>query len=255
MRVSCNELSTLCARAAQGGGCADGVGDELAEIATWLACCDPATLGAIHDGLVHASSRAGPSPATYDYDPDSTILDAAGDSALQCGSMAADLLCSRAYRDGHATLVVRRCHQRVLMVGHAMRIAARGFHALVDWRYDSAPPKQRQALAVSSGHGVAELWTAEGPARENPTGADGLTVTLCAARGEPGLARIMDRWSGFSETQTIDGPTLLARRDEAWNIGIELPDDLWRKMRELSAAMLVEESEESRRRGAGEQAP
>lgn len=254
MKVSHNELSGLCRRAFEGLGFPAGDHEDAADMVVWLEQHGLGGIEALRGGLDHIHSGDN-EPLSREFEDSSlAVINAHGNSVLTCGSLAADLVYARARRKGLAVVKVQNCHNRKLMLGYLARCARRGMSMMAFWRDSQAPVVIEQVVSIRAREEYPTLLLYQVEDRD-----DRLTrnhsVTLIAS---PHFAMLQSLHPDPEEAGLLQelGPGDFERQSRrVWNEGLEVDEELWARLKTLAGRMLVEESEESRRRGAGEDAP
>jgi len=253
MKVSYNELSGLCRRAFQGLGFPDGCHDDAAEMVVWLEQHGLGGIAALQAGL--DLIQDGP-PATlrrvFD-DPGLAVVDAAGGSALHCGALAVDLAHAKARDSGLAVVRILNCHNRELLLGYLPRCARHGMNLLALWRDDPASGAVAQIASLYAGHDYPMLLRYQIlDDKRLPAPDHGVTLITSPHFG---LARSLHpNPNAAGLLELLEPEDFRERSRKAWSEGIEIDEAVWSRLKALADRLLVEESEESRRRGAGEQA-
>ena len=251
MKVSHNELSGLCRRAFEGLGFPAGDHDDAADMVLWLEQHGLGGVAALRDGLDHMQTHAAASLERVFEDPSLVVIDAAGSSILTCGSLAADLVYARARRKGLAIVKVRNCYNRKLMLGYLARCARRGMSMMAYWRNSQAPVAVEQVVSIRAYEDYPTLLLYQVEDRDERL-ARNHSVTLIAS---PHFAMLQSLHPDPEEAtllQALHPDDFREQSRRVWSDGMEVDEDLWARLKKLADRMLVEESEESRRRGAGE---
>lgn len=253
MKVSHNELSGLCRRAFEGLGFPAGDHEDAADMVVWLEQHGLGGVEAVQAGLAHISTH-GTRPLTRTFEDSSlAVIDAGENSILVCGSLAADLVYARARRKGLAVVKVHNCFNRKLMLGYLARCARRGMSMMAFWRNTQAPVAVEQVVSIRAYEEFPTLLLYQVEDRDERL-AKNHSVTLIAS---PHFAMLQSLHPDPEEATRLQvlGPEDFERQSRrVWSEGLEVDDAVWNQLRELSSRMLVEETEESRRRGAGEDA-
>lgn len=251
MKVSHNELAGLCRHAFQGLGFPAGDHEDAADMVVWLEQHGLDGIETLRGGLDHIHSRDDHSLSRIFEDSSLAVINAHGNSILTCGSLAADLVYTRARRKGLAVVKVQECHNRKLMLGYLARCARRGMSMMAFWRNSQAPLVTEQVVSIRAWEEYPTLLLYQVEDRD-----DRLTrnhsVTLIAS---PHFAMLQSLHPGPEEATLLQvlGPEDFEQQSRrVWSEGLEVDEELWARLKALADRMLVEESEESRRRGAGE---
>lgn len=254
MRVSQNELSGLCSRAFQGLGFPAGDHEDAADMVVWLEQHGLHGIEALRGGLDHIHSGGNEPLSRVFEDPSLVVIDARGNSILTCGSLAADLVYARARRKGLAVVKVQNCHNRKLMLGYLARCARRGMSMMAFWRDSQAPVVIEQVVSIRAWEEYPTLLLYQVEDRDDRL-ARNHSVTLIASPHFAMLQSLHPAPEEASLLQELVPEDFERQSRRVWNEGLEVDEELWARLKMLADRMLVEESEESRRRGAGEDAP
>jgi len=253
MKVSHNELSGLCRRAFEGLGFPAGDHEDAADMVVWLEQHGLGGMEALQDGLAHLSDR-GTQPLSRTFEDSSlAVIDACGNSILVCGSLAADLVYTRARRKGLAVVKIHNCYNRKLMLGYLARCARRGVSMMAFWRNTQAPVAVEQVVSIRAYEEYPTLLLYQVEDRDERLTRNH-SVTLIAS---PHFAMLQTLHPDPEEATLLQvlGPEDFERQSRrVWQEGMEVGEAAWKQLKDLSSLTLVEESEESRNRGAGEQA-
>jgi LDH2 family malate/lactate/ureidoglycolate dehydrogenase len=236
MRVAQNEFFNLCKKVFEGQGLGLGDFEDCAEVVVWLELHGLNGVAALEGLLARPPGRGG-APPLFES-PGLAILDGHGCWSLACGSLGAELACTKALEQGLGMVEITAMAEPRVLLRCLVDCARRGLHAMAHWHDDAG----HEHLADVS------------------AGADYPTYQILAgqAGAEPGSARLVCT-RGFALTPVSRSPVLFhlgpddfARRcREALSTGIEVADSTWTQLGALAKKVLVEATEESRRRGAG----
>ncbi|MNP12500.1 hypothetical protein D3C76_1047340 [compost metagenome] len=170
-------------------------------------------------------------------------LDAHGQSVLRCAAQAVELGIGKALATGSASVRIRHCHNRLLLLGYLGRCNEQGLNFCVHWR----DARQQWLATFGAGQSSPSLQVHD---LEQPAQADEQSVNvlmsrhfnlLPAANGPDAKPQVNLGW------QDLAGTAEHQRRT-----GLAVEDAVWATLKKLGERVLVESTEESRRRGAGE---
>jgi LDH2 family malate/lactate/ureidoglycolate dehydrogenase len=251
MKVSHNELTGLCRRAFEGLGFHAGDHEDAADMVVWLEQHGLGGVDALRRGLDHLASNNRLAVQRAFEDTSLAVINAADNSVLVCGSLAADLVYAKARRKGLAVVKLQNCYNRILMLGYLARCARRGMNLLAFWRNSEDPKVVEQVVSIRAyeEYPTLLLYEVEDP-DDNFT--RNRSVTLIAS---PHFSMLQALYPDPEEATLLQvlGPDDCQRQSRhVLDHGMEVDDALWQRLKELSALTLVESSEESRARGAGE---
>lgn len=251
MKVSHNELTGLCRRAFEGLGFHAGDHEDAADMVVWLEQHGLGGVDALRRGLDYLADNSLLAMDRAFEDPSLAVIDAAGNSVLVCGSTAADLAYAKARRKGLSVVKVRDCYNRILMLGYLARCARRGMNLMAFWRNSEDPKVVEQVVSIRAyeEYPTLLLYEIEDP---DDTLTRNRSVTLIAS---PHFSMLQALYPDPEEATLLQvlGPEDFRRQStHVLDHGMEVDEDLWRRLKDLSALTLVEATEDSRARGAGE---
>lgn len=253
MKVSYNELSGLCRRAFQGLDFPDGGHEDAADMVVWLEQHGLGGIAALQAGLDHIQSTPSKTFSRVLDEPGLAVIDVAGSSSLSCGALAGDLVYTKAKRNGMAVVQLQNCYNRKLMLGYLARCARRGMSMLAFWRNSQAPAAVEQVVSMHAGREYPTLLLYR-VQDEHRRLAPNHSVTLIASPQFALTQSLHPNPAGTGLLELLEPDDFREQSRKVWNEGIEIDEATWTRLKALADRMLVEESDESRRRGAGEQA-
>ena len=236
MRVSLNEIQVICRKAFEGIGFAPGDCDDAAEMIAWLQLQGLDGIGALKKALAFLHDEVDRPFDTCYEDAAQLTLDAHGQSVLRCAAQAIELGVSKALRGGSAQVRIRHCHNRILLLGYLARCTEQGLNFCVYWR----DARQELVATLAAGQSTPSLRVYKLPPSAR---SDEQSINVLISRHFTLLPRL-----SAEDAAPVD-PPLPARQLAA---GLEVDDEVWVMLKKLGEQVLVESTEESRRRGAGE---
>lgn len=251
MKVSHNELTGLCRRAFEGLGFPAGEHEDAADMVVWLEQHGLHGVDALRRGLDRLAGAGEARLAKRFEDPSIAVIDGGGSSVLVTGSLAVDLVYAKARRKGLAVVRIQDCHDRRLMLGHLARCARRGMNLLAFWRNSEDPVVVEQVVSIRAWEDFPALLLYRIDDRDEHL-ARNRSVTLVAS---PHFAMLQSLHPDPEETTLLQALTPADFEQESravWERGMEVDEGVWSRLKQLAARTLVEATEESRRRGAGE---
>lgn len=254
MKVSHNELTGLCRRAFEGLGFHAGDHEDAADMVVWLEQHGLGGVEALRRGMDYLakSDRSGMSRSFEDSSL--AVINAASNSVLVCGSLAADLAYAKARRKGLAVVKLHDCYNRILMVGYLARCARRGMNLMAFWRNSEDPVVVEQVVSIRAYEEYPTLLLYE---VDDPD--DRLTrnrsVTLIASPHFSMLQALHPNPDEATLLQVLGPEEFALQSRRVLESGMEVDDDIWKKLKDLSALTLVESTEASHLSGAGEGSP
>jgi LDH2 family malate/lactate/ureidoglycolate dehydrogenase len=229
MRVSFNEVQVISRKAFEGLGFAPGDCDDAADMIARLQQQGLDGIGALKKALAFLHNEVDRPIETCYEDAAQLTLDAHGQSVLRCAAQAVELGVSKALRGGSAFIRIRHCHNRILLLGYLARCADQGLNFCVYWR----DARQELVATFSAGDSQPSLRVHELP---QPAMSDEQSINVLISRHFTLLPRL----------------SLAAKHSQSLADGLEVDDEVWGMLKKLGERVLVESTEESRRRGAGE---
>ena len=248
MKVSHNELKGLCRKVFEGMGFEEGDAGDAADMVAWMQGYRLGGLEALNRGLNYLLNEDAEVPPDVLYqDGDLAVLDGHGQSVLRSSSLAVELGFAKARARGLSVVKVRHCHNRQLIMGYLSRLAARGMNVTAFWRNAHAPLTE-QVVCFRSNSTVPEIRVyavQEVPEETEPN--DAITLVLTNHTGLMPAMRSDYHYDMIAKHSESD---LLECRKQTLAQGIDVDDQVWARLKELSARILVESSDASRG-GAG----
>jgi len=229
MRVSFNEVQVISRKAFEGLGFAPGDCDDAADMIARLQQHGLDGIGALKKALAFLHDEVDRPIETCYEDAAQLTLDAHGQSVLRCAAQAVELGVSKALRGGSAFIRIRHCHNRILLLGYLARCADQGLNFCVYWR----DARQELVATFSAGDSQPSLRVHELP---QPAMSDEQSINVLISRHFTLLPRL----------------SLAGKHSQSLADGLEVDDEVWGMLKKLGERVLVESTEESRRRGAGE---
>jgi len=251
MRVSHNELTGLCRRAFEGLGFPSGEHDDAADMVVWLEQHGLHGVDQLRRGLDHLAGGPYARMEKRFEDSSVVVIDGGGNSVLVSGSLAVDLVYAKARRKGLAVVKIQNCYNRRLMLGYLARCARRGMNLLAFWRDSEEPVVVEQVVSIRAHEEFPTLLLYQIDDHDD-TLTRNRSVTLVAS---PHFSMLQALHPDPEEATLLEvlGPEDFEKQSQlVWEQGMEVDDDVWLRLKELSGRTLVEESEQSRLRGAGE---
>jgi LDH2 family malate/lactate/ureidoglycolate dehydrogenase len=229
MRVSYNEVQVICRKAFEGLGFAPGDCDDAADMIARLQQQGLDGIGALKKALAFLHDEVDRPIETNYEDAAQLTLDAHGQSILRCAAQAVELGVSKALRGGSAVIRIRHCHNRILLLGYLARCADQGLNFCAYWR----DARQELVSTFSAGDSQPSLRVHDLP---QPAMDDEQSINVLISR----------------HFTLLPCPGLTTRHYHTFVGGLEVDDEVWARLKKLGERVLVESTEESRRRGAGE---
>lgn len=171
-------------------------------------------------------------------------LDAQQANALIVGPLALELAYAQAMTACAGTLALLNCVQPLWLLGYFPQIARRGMCVAAQWHQQDT--MFTRYYAHMDAHGVYPLIQLD------PTkGSDAQTAKV-TLRVAPQLSSLSLKPQG--NTTAIQPEKFRQRALAHWEEGIEVEEQIWQRLTILAKEVLVEATDASRQRGAGEEA-
>lgn len=253
MRVSHNELSGLCRRAFEGLGFPPGDHEDAADMVVWLEQHGLGGVDAMRQGLNRLTTEPRRAMNRAFEDSSIGIIDGAGNSVMLCGSLAADLVYAKARRKGLAVVKIQDCYNRRLMLGYLGRCARRGMSLMAFWRNSEDPVVIEQVVSIRAYDEYPTMLLYQIDDHDE-TLTRNRSVTLMASPHFSMLQALHPDPDEATLLKVVRPEELERQSHLAFEQGLDVDDEVWWQLKGLAGRTLVEASEESRARGAGEQA-
>lgn len=118
MKVSLNELQSVCRKAFVGMGFTAGHADDAAAMVAWMQSYGLDGLKELSEGLeCVVASATSDRPQVIYQDADLAVVDGQKKSVLSSGNLAMELAFAKARVRGLAVIKIRHCRQRQLIMG------------------------------------------------------------------------------------------------------------------------------------------
>lgn len=242
MKVSHNELTGVCRRAFEGLGFASGDHDDAADMVVWLEQHGLGGVEALRKGLDYlADNDLALMRRQYD-DATVAVIDAAGNSSLVCGSLAADLAYTKARRKGLAVVKLQNCHNRRLMLGYLARCARRGMNMLAFWRESHEPVVVEQAVSMRAWEDFPTLLLYQIEDLDERLERNHSVTLVCSSHFSL-LQTLHPAPEEATLLQALGPPDFELKSREVWEQGMDVDADIWARLKALAARTLVESSD------------
>ena len=248
MKISLNELQSVCRKAFLGMGFTAGHADDAAAMVGWMQSYGLDGLKALSDGLeCVVDSAASARPDVVYQDAALAVIDGLQKSVLSSGNLALELAFAKARIRGLAVIKIRRCRQRQLIMGYLARLASRGMNVTAFWRHSQMPITE-QVVGFRAGSAVPSIRVYElSEIPEDDVPNDGITIVMANHVDLLPTVRSEDEYRLLARHDESD---LLAARHEALEHGLTVEPEVWQQLKGFAASTLVEASAQSRS-GAG----
>ncbi len=249
MKVTRTELTDTCKRVFEGKGFPLGDYEDCAQAIVWLEMHGVSALSEIQQ---HTSNWDLPKSqaATILFEDDSlAVIDAYQNGGLLYGNLALDLAYLKALQSGFAVVKLQQAYHQQLIIPNLVTCARRGMNVVAYWRDGSREHLATIQAQQEYPHYCAyELAEPSGDSPETQT----LSI-LCTAN--------FTLRQQYIATLPVKAPALCmtpdnftARYQHHNEAGIDIDEAVWAQLVALSKHVMVEATELSRTRGAGETA-
>ena len=248
MKISLNELQSVCRKAFAGMGFAAGHADDAAAMVAWMQSYGLDGMKALNEGLeCVVASATSTKPNVIYQDADLAVVDGQHMSVLSSGNLALELAFAKARIRGLAVIKIRHCRQRQLIMGYLSRLADRGMNVTAFWRHSQTPLTEQVVgfRARSAVPSIRVFELADTPEDDVPN--DGVTIVMANHFDLLPTIRSEDEYKLLARHDESD---LLAARHQALAEGLAVDPEVWQQLKDFAAKTLVEASEQSRS-GAG----
>lgn len=246
MLISSNELTALLKRVFEGMGYPVGSYEDAASLVKWLQVHGEQGFGELQRALPYVADRQRPAVQLLAEESQTLLFDCFGRSALNCLPSIVELAASKVLEQGCVTLKVRNCHNRKFILKLLVDCARQGISGLAYWQNGKQPVSEHVASIAA---GAAYPVYSEA-LLEHASAAATQTLTLLLSTHLDLLGQLRagaGRRSGYRQVS----PEQFAQAGQgALEGGMDIAIELWQQLNQLAAAVLVENSEQSRS-GAG----
>ncbi|WP_191602979.1 DUF3726 domain-containing protein [Marinomonas algicola] len=247
MHVSMNELKAALRRCFEAANYYVGNYEDAANMILWLEKHGLDGLQELKNTLPYIKNDKNKAMSTVVYeDSTSAIIDSHGRSALNCIASAVDLAHAKALECGIATISVHNCHNRKFILKALTDCGRRGISVVAYWRNGSQIVTEYTA-AIKAGARYPSFSQAVTHLESNEQDKQALTI-ICSSRVDldSSLQNSNDHQTRFH----MSADKIERIKEKTIDHGIEIDAALWAEINQIGAAVLVENSEESRQ-GAG----
>ncbi|MEM7537839.1 MAG: DUF3726 domain-containing protein [Chloroflexota bacterium] len=260
MKVSYNEITVLCQKVYEGLGFDVAVYEDAGELVSWLALHGLDGLSLFEASTQQASTQqattqqattqqattqqATTQPMLAHESECVLVFDLQQTSSLVAGILPLELGYAKSKTNKLTMMHLQRCTQPLLLLGALVRFAKRGIHVFAHW-HDEAPNGGSECVvSVIAGESYPTLH--EHIKEGNPSA---MTIIFSTDFG------LLPTMPAHSEKERIHSPDWFQQQaNEHMEQGITVDTERWLRLQALAANVLVEATEASRQRGAGEDA-
>lgn len=250
MRVSYPELYVHCKKVLEGCGLPIGCAEEGAEIVAWGEFVGLYGIAQMAEELdVLQASDLSRIQISFE-DERLASLDGGGQSSLLSGRIAVDIAFTKALETGLGIVHVKNSRGSDVLIQNAVQAGKRGMSCVIHWMEEDS---QTWAMVFSEKNQpyVSKEMLSHRLERKQ---TDSFLV-ICSYTVP--LSHVVDLMTGNEKKETIKiirPEQIQALWDEANKQGKEIDVEVWAKLDGVASRVLVEATELSRQRGAGEEA-
>jgi len=239
MKVSRNEMNAALMRAYEGAGYAIGDYEEAAEMITWSEMCGLGGFAAAEFPLQAPQADQLP---RLDYERNGiAVIDAGSSDVCQYGSLAAQLACSLASREGQASVHLVNCRNAKLILSRLAKIAAKGYFLVAYWNQDGV----QYGASFDGAAAYPDFWESTSPVHSGTTAQSSVTI-LCSPRAGVLSNGFQQAGSGFENELQLTPATIVAGHyDRALNNGISVDPEQWAALNKAAWPILVSATQQS----------
>lgn len=270
MRVSYLELYVHCKKVLEACGVPYGCAEEGAEAVAWGQFSGLSGLNILKDELERIQSANIKDMKQVYENCNLFILDGGGQSGLLTGKVAADCVLAKADEVETTAIYVTNTSSSSLLAQQAAYIASKGMGCMVYWMTEEGQPTWAVSLpnhshpTIVQGHTASVLQKAklydiydniQGYYKSNKhlESSNGFLI-ICTKKGEilQEFLEVIKQTVDGKSVEMILSETLSIGWKQAWENGGEVDRCIWDELNKTGRKILVESSELSRLRGAGE---
>jgi len=248
--VSHNEIVMFCRKALEGLGVSVGEMEDAAEAIGWLA---------LHgiDAIVPFYQLLTERPQISSLQSiDAATFDGVGNSCLFIGPTPLDIGYAQAIAQQQTTLKIKQCRHPLFLLAYMIRCARRGVNLAARWYEPTLHLRTIVTIDAGASFPTISQYLADGekeplliPSREV------VDLTLSFAANSPLVAADLRAPRQQKELMETYSPAhFAAQRRHHIESGIWVDAATWAAVQEIGKLVLVEATEKSRQRGAGEAA-
>lgn len=250
MRVSYPELYTHCKKVLEACGLPLGYVEEGAEMVAWEEFSGRFGLKKLVEELDFLQASNPSLIRITSEDARLTSVDGGGQSSLLCGRIAVDLAFAKATEMRVGVVHVNHCRCSDFLIQNAARIGMRGMACAIHWmdeysnNWAVAFPNQKQPSIIK------EALSKRIEAKQTES-----VLVICADTASMNLLMNPIPWNEKQKNISVYSPEdIQARWDLASKQGKEVDSTIWKRLDQVGSQVLVESTELSRVKGAGEAA-
>lgn len=250
MRVSHLELYAHCKKVLEGCGLPLGCAEEGAEIVAWGEFTGLYGIGQMAAELNELQASDVSSIRIASQDDRLVSIDGQGQSSLLSGRVALDLAFSKAVEMGIGIAQVQNSRGSNALIQNAVQAGKRGMGCVIHWM-----EKNSQTWAVMLPGDKQPYVRQETLLHPREAKQTNSFLMICAdATHFAAFSTLLAGNDEKANAKLIRPEQIQAKWDEANRQGKEIDPVIWAELDQVASRVLVEATEQSRQRGAGEEA-
>ena len=243
MRVSATELKAALRRFFEASGYHVGNFEDAANMVLWLEMLGLSGMNELQLSLAYLEQDSDRSLSKVIYeDLICATIESHGRSGLNCLAASIDFAEAKAKNSGTFTLHISNCHNRIFILKALIDSAKRGFNIAAKWKNGTGEVAE-YFVTLNAGEAYPCF---EKRSIETMTTESDHSLTLMIS-SEFSFARAL---SDSLENVRITPDQFLERKQQSIDLGLDIDQDVWNRINEIGARVLVE-SNDSSRAGAG----
>ncbi|MFC5588981.1 DUF3726 domain-containing protein [Sporosarcina soli] len=264
MRVSYLETFLHCKKVFEACGCSYGIAEDGAEMVAWGEFAGLAGLTILANEVATLQSSSRTEIQLLVEKEDVTLLDGGGQSSLLVAKAVADYALSKLGRSGKEVLVVQNTSASKLLATQASYVASKGKGCVISYHTHEKKPvlllatQRTQYPVVIEGraeHDLLDRMSKEfnQDVKLGNDQSNGFTF-ICTedlSRIDRFIEEILDEPFN-SSIDIYESKKMENQWKKSWENGAEVDRELWDELYKTGSKILVESTEQSRLRGAGE---
>ena len=254
MNVSKTELTALLKQALEGLGFHCGEYESAADMVVWAQMAGLEGVQELQRSLPYLIEHQSPPLEYISEDNTDAVIDARNGSALNCADVVVNLAYVKALAQGYSSVTVLNCHTQKLLIKAIVDCSRRGMACLMYWR-DVNDPATQHIVSVEPRAGADTFphYTTFGIRAQD---------TFENIEHQSLIIRCAEQWHTLEKYRaavlsqdgeqctTIEPESMRSNYHSAMCRGLPIDPSFWEHLLNLSQAVLIESSEQSRM-GAG----
>ncbi|MEW9673206.1 Ldh family oxidoreductase [Ammoniphilus sp. 3BR4] len=248
MRVSYPELYTHCKKVLEGCGLPIGLAEEGAEMVAWGEFTGMYGIVRLAQDL-NALQVSDPTRISISSQDDRLVsVDGGGQHVLLTGRVAVDLAFAKAFEMGIGVVQVKNSQGSDALIQNVRQVGKRGMSCAIHWM-----EKNSQNWSFITEGNLQPCVIKEMLAQRVEVKQINSFLVICANGNYLPFFTDLTAWNNAKENiHMVQPEQLQVRFDESNGQGREVDADTWAELGQVASRVLVEATELSRQRGAGE---